>query len=283
MQTLDSSHIRYDGVSHSTDCLTICQYNTDLNDVLEALLTFVDTCELTIPTCFTSDAVVPVSVISSPTLNNILQALLNQSCAGQVRVSSDDLCLGQLIEKISSDDGSVAISYPIDGNGCQSIDLSVNTIQTIVQYSNTTTQTLVSTNGTLHQFQYSAGTLENDGEALIVETLLHKNITANSPVTGVYVDGTLIIGSTNLFTIGADNTKAKIRLIRTDNNTITAIVDRVDYSGIYTPVTGAFASIITTVAGLDLDNTNFMIEVKVTTHASCTIDNYYLLVDKFNK
>ena len=127
MQTLDSSHIRYDGVSHSTDCLTICQYNTDLNDVLEALLTFVDTCELIIPTCYTDTGNNnTVSIIESPTLQNILQSLLYQTCSGQVKVSSTDACMGWLQGKITSTDDSIAINPNIDADGCQTLDLSVN-------------------------------------------------------------------------------------------------------------------------------------------------------------
>lgn len=283
---LQSSHIIYDGLTHNTDCLSVCQYNTDLNSVLEDILDFVDTCGLTIPTCFTDDAVVPVSVIDTPTLNNVLQALLNQACAGQVRVSSQDLCLGQLIDKISSEDGSVAISYPIDGNGCQSLDLSVtpsSANNSIVEISDLDPHALT-INGDLYNLSLPIGILPTNGSALNIMLTITKSVDTITPTVNIVIGSTslgLLMNTSGNGTLFVYN----FRLVRTSSTTViltgTYSFNSLIAFGYYTEINRIFSQ-STSITVNNLDSNDLILTVPAVI-ASGTVTGTSLFIDKFNK
>lgn len=282
---LNSSHIIYDGQTHNTDCFAICQYSTDLNSILEDILDYIDTCSLTIPVCFTDEAVVPTSVIESPTLTNILQALLDQACTGQIRVSSDDLCLGQLIEKISSEDGSVVITYPIDPNGCQSIDLSVTpaTVDTsIVKFNSNTSSTA---SGDLSLFQIVpivGGTLATNGSSLLLNFDVVLNNANQSVVYTMVLNGTTL--STVTILQGEYTTLSNIRLNRVNSTTMYLSGTIELYSlGVFRKI-GVFNNSITVnnLDNLTLTNTFYLKTGTISTYG-VTMTNRFFTMDKFTK
>lgn len=282
---LQSSHIIYDGLSHNTDCLAFCNNNADLNEILEGIMDFVDTCELTIPSCFTSATHNAGAIIADNTLTSILQGLLTQSCLGWVKVSALDPCWDVLGSKFSSDDGSVLITYPFDAGGCQFIDLSVTPTSvdtSIVKYSNFTQE-----NSGVPNFVYSksfpfiANTLVNTGDALILDTLLKIVIPIALPFTHVssylYINGTLLQGIA--FYQGETGKRITLRLVKLSDTTISVsgnITDEISGTSII-----VYPSTITVNDLTDISTSNpITIKTGISLH-SAVIYSYYLTIDKF--
>lgn len=276
MQTLDSSHIRYDGVSHSSDCLTICQYNTDLNDVLEALLTFVDTCELEIPTCFS---------LADNKLQTILQGLLDKSCECNVKVSSADNCCGYLADKLISSDGSVSFGYT--KTNCQQIDLSVNTgtiDTTIVDTCDFTSVQSTADGATLRTIDISIPILETDGSAFLINTNFRRldgtYIDSLEPPISLYLNADLI--STITLETGVYMAIPYLRINRISDVSVvvTGYIDRYGLFGFFIDRVPIISSTITVT---NLDNTTNQFTLKLGTVGAETVVSSYITTDKFRK
>lgn len=274
---LQSSHIIYDGLTHNTDCLSVCQYNTDLNTVLEDILNYVDTCSLTIPTCYD---------LADNKLLTILQAVLDQSCECTVKVSEGDLCCGYLQDKLISSDGSVIFEYT--KTSCQQIDLSVNTdniYNSIVEVSDLNSSTL-SINGNIYNLSLPIGVLPTDGSALNINFVLEKDADTTTPTTNINIGANPISLITGLSGAGTINIYS-FRVVRTSNITV-VLIGNVSYNQILNPFLGSYVELgrnfystaSLTVSNLDLNALPITISTVI---SSGSITGNSLFIDKYNK
>lgn len=275
-----SHDIIYDGKTYNNDCFTVCKYKENLNEVLEFLIDSVNTCPLDL-NCLT------LPVDTEQTLPNVLQAVIDKTCLCQVKVSETDLCCDYLTNKLTSSDSSLHFAIITDGDGCETIDITVNSsslfLNGVLLADNNILTTTVA--ATLHQYSVSPATLVLDGDSLFVDTYVSKdntNPTAN-PVVTVEINGNNVIGSlAGLILNGVIATRVKIRVIRVSSTSVYVLPERVDYVGPFIPQTGGLAFIPQTFVVGDLNLFPLNIQVVVSNPDSTTITNDYLIIDKLS-
>lgn len=267
---LQSSHIIYDGLTHNTDCLSVCQYNTDLNSVLEDILNYVDTCSLTIPTCFD---------LADNKLLTILQAVLDKSCECSVKVSEDDNCCGYLEDKLISSDGSISFGYT--KTNCQQIDLSANINQdSIVKYNTNTVASTTADSTIFKQVLIDSSVLDTDESSLILNFNVGVDDGSNTVFYTMLLNG-VTIGVVTLMS-GEYGSLSNLRINRISSTEIylSATIEIYTILNILSRKYTIFDNSIT-VNDLDTLTNTFYLETG--TILGVTMSNNFFTIDKFNK
>lgn len=271
---LYTSNVYYNGKTYN-DCFAFCKYETELNDIIQFLLDeSAAVCNLAIPTCIT---------VTSNTTSNILQALLTKACEAKVRVSTTDTCLGWLKDKITSTDGTVAITFPIDGSGCQSIDLSVTpaTVDTSIVKFNSNTSSTASGDGSAFKIvNIPAGTLVTNGSSLLLnfDVLLNRsdaNVTYTMLINGTALQIVSIYPG-EIFTLG------NLRINRVNSTTVYVSGTTEIYATGLARKIGVFNNSFT-VNDLDSIVNTFTLKTGTIAIHLVTMTNRFFTMDKFIK